>query len=147
MNIFQKLSSLTNSRRGYQDVINALESLRKSGKPVTVKFKGDNRSYSSRVTAVNEEHKIFVLANVFPPAPEETFTKGRVATISSTDNEKTITLQSVCVEPLVPGQPLGYEMKVNSALSVHRFESEFDFGIKHNDRKVRTAVNRKVVGL
>lgn len=148
MNIFQKLSSLTTSRRDYQDVAVALETLRKSGKPVTVKFEGDTRSYSSRVTAFNEEHRIFVLSNVFPPAPDETFVSGRHATISSTDNEKSISLETVCVEPLVPGQQMGYEMKVKSALTVVEFEKEFNFGIQQTSPKVKAvSPERKVVGL
>ncbi|MCB1670657.1 MAG: hypothetical protein R3F41_02710 [Gammaproteobacteria bacterium] len=147
MNIFQKLGELTSSQRDYHDVATALESLRLSGKPVTVKFEGEKRSYSSRVTAFNRDHKIFVLADIFPPAPGQAFQKGRIASISSTDNQKTISLSGVCVEPLVASQSMGYELKVNSSLSVEKFEQDFDFGLHHSKTSSAATTERKVVGL
>ncbi len=147
MNIFQKLGEITSGKRDYNDVATALERLRNSGKPVTVKFDGDSRCYSSRVTAFNRDHKIFVLDNVFPPAPGETFRKGRSATISSTDNQKTISLSGVCMEPLVKNQDMGYEMKVYSSLSVEEFEQDYDFGLQHTSNTGNSMRARRVVGL
>ncbi|MEZ5491617.1 MAG: hypothetical protein R3F50_15045 [Gammaproteobacteria bacterium] len=150
MNIFEKLGELTSSNRGYHDVARELERLRNSGKPVSVKFEGEGRSYSSRITAFNRDHKIFVLDNIFPPAPGETFKSGRMVTISSTDNQKTISLTSVCIEPLVDSQEMGYEMKVSSSLTVVELEQDFDFGLQHMNSVSRSETsipNRKVVGL
>lgn len=150
MNIFEKLGELTSSNRDYHDAARELERLRNSGKPVTVKFEGESRSYSSRITAFNRDHKIFVLDNIFPPAPGETFKSGRMATISSTDNQRTISLTSVCIEPLVDNQEMGYEMKVSSSLTVVEFEQDFDFGLQHMNSMSSTETsvpNRKVVGL
>ena len=147
MNIFQKLGELTSNNRDYHDVATALERLRTSGKPVTVKFEGDQRSYSSRITAFNRDHKVFVLDSIFPPAPGETFTKGKVAKISSTDNQKTITLESTCIEPLVKNQEMGYQMKVTSSLTVVEFEQDFDFGLQHVSQPDSATPARKVVGL
>ena len=147
MNIFQKLGELTSNNRDYHDVATELERLRNTGKPVTVKFTGDSRSYSSRITAFNRDHKVFVLDNIFPPAPMETFKEGRAATISSTDNQKSISLESVCIEPLVKNQDMGYEMRVSSSLTVEEFEHDFDFGLQHVDRSETKVSTRKVVGL
>lgn len=150
MNIFEKLGELTSSNRDYHNVARELERLHYSGKPVTVKFEGESRSYSSRITAFNRDHKVFVLDSIFPPALEETFKSGRMATISSTDNQKTISLTSVCIEPLVSNQDMGYEMKVSSSLTVVEFAQDFDFGLQHisNMSTSETFVpNRKVVGL
>ncbi len=146
MNIIQKLAELTSKKQDYQSVARALEQLRNSGKPVTVKFSGDSRTYSSRITAFNHEHKVFVLDNIFPPAPGEAFKPGRTATITSTDNQKSISLESVCLEPLVKNQDMGYEMKVRSSLSVVEFGHDFDFGLHHVSHGKRATSVRKVVG-
>lgn len=147
MNIFQKLGDLTSSNRDYHDVATALERLRKSGKPVTIKFKNDSRTYSTMITAFNREHRIFVLDNLFPRAAVEEFRRGRVATISSTDNYKTISLKSVCLEPLVKNQDMGFEMKVSGALDVVKFEQDYDFGLHHIGHANVGNSERKVVGL
>ena len=150
MNIFEKLGELTSSNRDYHDVAKELERLRNSGKPVTVKFDGENRSYSSRITAFNRDHKIFVLDNLFPSTSGEAFKSGRTAMISSTDNQKTVSLTSVCIEPLVANQNMGFEMKVSSSLTVVEFEQDFDFGLQHMNNmpsSENTVPNRKVVGL
>jgi len=147
MNIFQKLGDLTSGNRDYHDVATALERLRKSGKPVTVKFENDSRAYSSTITAFNREHRVFVLDNLFPQAAVETFRKGRIATISSTDNFKTISLKSVCLEPLVKNQDMGFEMKVSGALDVVEFERDYDFGLQRIDHANTGNTGRKVVGL
>ena len=147
MNIFQKLNELTSGSRAYQEVATELERLRKSGKPVTVRFEGDNQAFSSRISAVSKEHRVFVLDNLFPPTHVETFRKGRSVSISSTDNEKSISLSGICMEPLVKGADMGYEMKISSSLTVVEFERDFDFGLNHSNHLGRGVSERKVVGL
>jgi hypothetical protein len=147
MNIFRKRADLTSVNRDYHDVATALEKLSKSGKPVTVKFENDSRTYSSTVTAFNREHRVFVLADLFPQAAMETFRKGRVATVSSTDNYKTISLKSVCLEPLVKNQNMGFEMKVSGLIDVVEFEQGYDFGLLHIGHSNAGNSVRKVVGL
>jgi hypothetical protein len=147
MNNFQKLSELASGSRAFQEVAVELERLRKTGKPVTVKFADGDRSYSSRITGFNAEHRVFVLDNLFPPVQGETFSKGRTVHISCTDNAKTISLSGVCMEPLVKGADMGYELKVSSSLTVTEFERDFDFGLEHLGGIESALPERKVVGL
>lgn len=147
MNIFQKLGELTNGSRAYQELARELERLRKTGKPVTVKFEGENQTFSSRIAAFSQEHRVFVLDNLFPHVYDNTFSKGRTALISSTDNDKSISLSGVCIEPLVEGADMGYEFKISSSLSVVEFERDFDFGLHHAGRLESAVPERKVVGL
>ena len=147
MNIFQKLGELASGSRAYQEVALELERLRKTGKPVTVKFKGEKQTFSSRITAFSQEHRVFVLDNVFPPVSEQTFCEGRTVLISSTDNMKTVSLSGICMEPLVKGAEMGYELKVNSSLTVEEFERDFDFGLQHVNNAESVVPERKVVGL
>ena len=147
MNIFQKLSELTSGTRAYQEVVIELERLRKTGKPVTVRFEGESQTFSSRITAFSEEHRVFVLDNLFPPIHDQTFNNGRTVLISSTDNMKTVSLTGVCMEPLVKGAEMGYELRVSSSLSVEEFERDFDFGLHHVDNGETVIPERKVVGL
>ena len=147
MNIFQKLSELAHGSRAYQEVARELECLRKTGKPVTVKFEGENQTFSSRITAFNEQHRVFVLDNLFPPTNGKTFSKGRTAIISSTNNDKTISLTGICMEPLVKGADMGYEFRVSSSLTVVEFEQEFNFGLQHAGKCEMIVPERKVVGL
>jgi|GEM_PF-3398016 len=147
MNIFQKLSELASGSRAYQEVARELQRLHLSGKPVTVKFEGDNQTFSSRVTAFSEEHRVFVLDNLFPPVNGNTFIKGRSVLISSTDNSKTVKLSGICMEPLVKGAEIGYELKASSSISIEEFERDFDFGLHHVGSVESTVPERKVVGL
>lgn len=147
MNIFQKLGELASGKRAYEEVAVQLERLRKTGKPVTVKFKGEKQTFSSRITAFSQDHRVFVLGNVFPPVDEKMFSKGRTVLISSTDNMKTISLSGVCMEPLVKGAEMGYELRVSSSLAVEEFERDFDFGLQHINNAESAVPERKVVGL
>ena len=148
MNIFHKLSELASGSRTYQDIAAELERLRKSGKPVTVKFEGEFQAYSSRITAFNKEHKVFVLSNLFPPAQHDTFQNGRTATISSTDDGKTISIDGVCLEPLVNGADMGYELKISGSISVSDVEKSPELEARHSiNNSEEAAQERKVVGL
>ncbi|MBT8146110.1 MAG: flagellar brake protein [Gammaproteobacteria bacterium] len=147
MNIFQKLGELTSGSRAYQEVVRELERLRITGKPVTVRFEGEKQTFSSRITAFNQEHRVFVLDNLFPSVHDNTFSKGRTVSISCTDNQKSISLSGVCIAPLVKGAEMGYELKVSSSLTVEEFARDFDFGLQHARNSVSSIPERKVVGL
>ena len=147
MNIFQRISELASGNRAYQEVARELSRLRTTGKPVSVRFEGEKQTFSSRITAFNEEHRVFVLDNLFPPVNGNTFSKGRSVVISSTDNEKSISLTGVCMEPLVKGADMGYELRISSSLTVTEFERDFNFGLHHVDQRETAVPQPKVVGL
>lgn len=144
MNIFHKLSELTSGNHTYQEVATELERLRNSGKPVTIRLEGDPKAYATRITAFNKEHKVFVLSNLFPPVQDDTFYKGRTATISSTENGKTVSLNGLCLEPLVNGANMGYELKVSSALTITELENNNE----HSSQNFKAVdQERKAVGM
>lgn len=146
-NIFRKLSSIANGLTGaYQEVARLLDTLSKSRRKVSVKFQGDSRTYTSAITAFNAEHKIFVLDNVFPPAPVDAFSRGRMVTIVTVANGKTVKLQSKVLEPLVANQNMGFELKVTGGLSVVEAEHGADYALLQMQRGNTAITTRKAAG-
>lgn len=144
--LLEKLGSLASgitTTHSYNEVLDTLEKLKDSGKKVHIKFQGDEISYTSSVCALNAQHRVFVLENLYPTAPASYWRKGRTISVTTAEGGKTIHLDSKFLEPLMERQNAGFQMRMPRRLRVASIASEprdFSFLMNHRVPGTNTVI-------
>ena len=116
VNIFRmgwnKLTTPLQHIKEFSKVIEIVENLKSDGCEIKVRLNGDSNTYTTRITAVNPEHRMLVIETLNPSDGGDYFPAGSTLSLEANNKGKKIDIPCQFIDELVPNLALGHQLKL-----------------------------------
>ena len=90
----------------------ALEELRNSAKQVSVRFEGDDNSYTCSIGAFNMEHHVVVINNIYPEFGVGALRRGGRVNLAGDSRGLSLNMDCSYIEPLIGDEKMALQLKL-----------------------------------